>query len=247
MAQQLSTNTFGCAQYIVSADPTLGTHTTITDALNTAVAGQTVFVMPGIYVEMVSLTPGVNLCAFTCDAFNANVTIIGQLEFMGGANSAVSGILISSDSAPVISFDGTADGTLEFIDCNILVDSAHGMSFTNTGGASTITFSNCSFDVVPEVGFPSPFFSSSLSNDVNFNYCIFHDTNTSSTASEMTAGTLNLYYCESVIPFSINGEVTMNCNYSFINTAQVGITSINCINGSLANINESVLNGGSSS
>ena len=95
--QQLSTNTFCTAKWIVSPTATDGTHTTIAAALTAASSGDTIFIRPGTYTENLTLKAGVNLAAYDCDAFSGQVTISGKCSFSAAGQVDISGIRLQTN------------------------------------------------------------------------------------------------------------------------------------------------------
>jgi hypothetical protein len=244
MAQQLSTNTFGCAQFIVSADPTLGTHTNITAALNDAVSGDTIFILPGTYGEDLSMEDGVNLTAFTCDAYTPNVVIQGQIEYGGAGTVTLSGIQIQPSGSAGILLDGTAAETLNFVNCYIIVGTSRGMSFSNTDASSVLNFISCTFDTTPTVGIDQPFYSSSCPGTINFTDCTIMNTAGLGSAGVNTAGTVNINYCTSNVAFTVNGTGVLNTNFSEIDTSALDVIPLSSTTGGAPGITSCLLNGG---
>jgi len=76
MAQQISTNTFGVSKWVVSADATQGTHTTIAGAIAAASTGDTSYIRDGTYREDNTLTKNLTLAVFSESNYVSNVDIL---------------------------------------------------------------------------------------------------------------------------------------------------------------------------
>ena len=76
MPQNVSTNTWGVAKWVVSADATQGTHTTIQAAINSASSGDIIFVRSGSYNENLTLKAGVDLITGLDQGTNGNGGVI---------------------------------------------------------------------------------------------------------------------------------------------------------------------------
>ncbi len=139
----LSSNNFGPAKLIVSANPALGTHTTIATAIASATAGDTIYIRSGTYTESFALTSGVNLCAYECDGFTPNVKIIGSAS--SPLSATFSGLWIESDG--FISLSGSSLVNLTFRDCYLKVTGGNFVTTSNTNTSGRIFFENCKGDL----------------------------------------------------------------------------------------------------
>ncbi len=141
--QQLSTNTFATAKWIVSPNKADGTHTTIAGALAAASSGDTIFIRPGTYFEaFINLVGGVNLTAYTCDAYTPNVKIVGQLVASFSGKCSISGICIQTNGATAINMTGANGTNIDFINCNILATNATGITNAVTA-TGAVNFYSC--------------------------------------------------------------------------------------------------------
>jgi len=139
--QQLSTNTFGTAKWIVSSDATQGTHTTIGSALTSASSGDTIFIRPGTYTENITLKAGVNLAAYGCDGFTPNVIILGNTTASYNGTVTLTGIQLKTNSAACLTVSGSNTSKLILNSCGIDANNATAIS-VNAANFS-IRFSNC--------------------------------------------------------------------------------------------------------
>ena len=83
------------ARFIVSAGGAAdgANYTTLASAYAAAVAAgapQTIFIQPGTYIENITLSAGINIAAFECDAMTPNVTIVGTLTATYSGNCSIS-------------------------------------------------------------------------------------------------------------------------------------------------------------
>ena len=143
MVQQLSTNTFGTAKWIVSPTASDGTHTTIASALTSASSGDTIFIRPGTFTENISLKAGVNLCAYTCDAQTPNVTILGKCSASFNGTASLSGIQLKTNSDNCLAVTGSSDTVIYLVNCYINANNNTAVSYSSSGANSRVWFYSC--------------------------------------------------------------------------------------------------------
>jgi hypothetical protein len=213
----LSTNNYGPMKFIVDGTtPANGTHSTISSALTSAVSGDTIFIRPGTYTENLTLKAGVNLCANTCDALTPNVTISGTCTFTSGGTVSISGIRLQTNSAALLSVTGSAASIVNLNDCYLNCTNATGISYTSSSSNSSINIANCKGDLgTTGIGL----FSSSSAGQINFQNSQFSNSGGSSTASTISAGSINAFYSIFIFPISTSGTATISINFSIINTS----------------------------
>lgn len=120
-----STNTFGVAKFVVSADATQGTHTTIQAAINDAVTGDSIFVRAGSYNENLTLKGGVTL-----------FTGLAQ----GSANIGSGGVvLVQGCTLPLT-------GLCTFQGFYFNFGAAANMFLDISGGGGSVTLFDCGFN-----------------------------------------------------------------------------------------------------
>jgi hypothetical protein len=147
MVQQLSSNTFTTAKWIVSATASDGTHTTIATALTSASSGDTIFIRPGTYTENLTLKAGVNLTSYSCEGLTtgtaniaSNVVIVGKLTASYTGNVYISGITLKTNGDYAIECtSGTV--ALMFSECNLFCNDFSGLHCTNA--SCLIELQNC--------------------------------------------------------------------------------------------------------
>lgn len=140
MAQSISTNTFGVARWVVSPDPTQGTHTTISSALTSASSGDIIWVREGTYTENITGVDGVTLQAL-CSSFSS-VVLEGSLTLAAGSFSVI-GMSISSTGTSAIISSGAGIQSFRATNCQMTSSEATTLSISNSNAASSLTFSNC--------------------------------------------------------------------------------------------------------
>lgn len=218
--QQLSTNTFGCAKWIVSPTASDGTHTTIAAAIASASSGDTIFIRPGTYTENPTLKAGVNLTAYDCDSFTPNVTIIGELTMTFTGSVAISGINLETNSNFLLSCSGSNTGDLYFSDCYLNCLNHTGISCSNANAG--IIFNNCRGNLATT---GITFFSIS-GGLVEFEYCDLENSGESSTASTLSGGHLEMNWCIAVFPITTSGTSTLGMRWTVHDTVLTNTTSL---------------------
>ncbi len=190
--KQLSTNTFGCAKWIVSSDATQGTHTTIAAAITSASSGDTIFIRTGTYTENLTLKAGVNLTAYGCDglstnagaALSTNVTIVGSLTASYTGAVTISGVQLKTNGAAAVITSGSNVGQLFFSNCTIFANDATGMTF-NAVNVFT-TFTQCYF-----ISTSTNILFANTTGPIDFEFCVFP---LSATAAASTNATSNILF-----------------------------------------------------
>lgn len=144
MVQQLGTNTFTTAKWIVSATASDGTHTTIASALTSATSGDTIFIRPGTYTENITLVAGVNITAYGGDGFTPNVIILGNTTASYNGTVTLTGIQLKTNGAACLTLSGANSSTLNLNSCGISASNATGISMNAANFTVSIINSICS-------------------------------------------------------------------------------------------------------
>ena len=192
MVQQLSTNTFGTARWIVDPTASQGTHTTIAAALTSASSGQTIFIRPGTYTENLTLKAGVNLVAYTADAMQPNVTIVGKATFSTTGTVNLSGLCLQTNSDFVLVNSST--GSVILSNCNIIAANNTAISMSAAG---SITLQSC----IGNISTTGITFFALTAGVLFFYYCNFSNSGSSVTAS--TAANASIICGYTIFPFAI--------------------------------------------
>lgn len=140
MPTNTSTNNWGTSQFIVSADPSVGTHTTIQSAINSAVSGQTIFVRDGTYTENITAKAGVNIAAYE----GGNSVLNGSITYTDTGSVTINGLSLTS-ATNIVSITGANASVLAIENCDIEISSATGFSINNANAIFTVE--NCQVSV----------------------------------------------------------------------------------------------------
>ena len=222
MSQQLSTNTFGCAKWIVSSDATQGTHTTIGAALTSSSSGDTIFLRPGTYTENLTLKAGVNLAAYECDAFTPNVTISGTPTFSAAGTVSLSGINLQTNSAALLAVTGSAASIVNLISCNLNCTNNTGISFSSSSSSAAINLTLCKGNI-GTTGIT--LFSHSSAGLLSFVECMINNSGASTTASTCSSGILNVFQCTFTIPITTSSTAAGTFQNTIVDNTGTNTTS----------------------
>jgi hypothetical protein len=201
MVQQLGSNTFGTAKWIVSPTASNGTHTTIASALTSASSGDTIFIRPGTYTENLTLKAGVNLAAYECDAFSGQVTILGKCSFSSAGQVDMSGIRLQTNADYALEVSGSAASVIVLTQCQVVTTNNVAINFTSSSASASINLEYCQ-----TVAATNTLYTSSSAGTINFLWCQI--SGNSGAASTMSAGTMQMYNCYSVQPLAFSGTAS---------------------------------------
>lgn len=223
MPQQISTNTFGSAKWIVSPDASQGTHTTIGTAITSASSGDTIFIRPGTYTENLTLKAGVNLTAYECDSGGSinfgsdtpHVTVIGKATATFVGTATLSGIFFQTNSDFVLVVSGASATTVSFKNC--FFNGSNNSLISGTSSAGFIDLLDCTGNLAT-TGINH--FAVTSGCAMNIQYCQFYNSGGSSTANTLAnACSVNLIYSTIDGVITISDTSTLSCLYSSINFA----------------------------
>ncbi len=201
-----------------------GNSTTIQSAIDNAVSGETVFIMAKstAYAENLALKPGVNLAAFGCDAQN-NVTITGKMTYSGAGMVSISGIFFKNSSDFFLVVSGNSASVVNFNNCRLSCVNNTGISFTSSSASASISLFRC-IGTIDTTGIT--FFASSSAGLLSMNYTTVSNTGASTTASTISAGSLNANYCTFSFPITSSGSGSVNCTYCTFTTSATNTTCL---------------------
>lgn len=190
------------ARYIVSAGGSAdgANYTTISSAIAAAVSAggsQTIFIQPGTYTENLTLSPGINLCAFTCDAFTPNVQIVGKLTMTATGTVSISGINLKTNGDYVLQVTGSNAITINLVNCYLSITNANAINCTNSSAGLNMYY--CRGDA----GATQTFFIYTAGS-VNVYYCILASLN-STTASTFSSADFGSSYSAIYVPITTSG------------------------------------------
>jgi hypothetical protein len=213
MVQQLSTNTFGTAKWIVSPTASDGTHTTIASALTSASSGDTIFIRPGTYTENLTLKAGVNLASYNCDAQTPNVTIVGKCTFTAAGTVTISGIRLQTNSDNFLAVTGSAASVVYLNNCYLNCTNATGITFSSSSSSAAIYLNNCYGDLGTT---GVALYAHTSSGNLWLYYCVITNSGGSTTANNNSAGSVFFLYCNVSLPLTTSSTGSVTLSYSIV-------------------------------
>jgi len=223
MAQQLSTNTFTVAKFVVSPNATQGTHTTIQAAIDAASSGDNIFVRGGTYTENLTLKAGVTLSAPSGAERTPMVTIIGNATFSAAGTVVISDMRLQTNSDFCISVTGVAASILKLSNCYINATNNTAISFTSSSASSQILIAQSIIDL-GTTGIAMH--SMSSPGTMEYRYCNTTNSGGSSTSASNSAGVVKYFYTNLLSPISTTGSGSFQNIYSQIDTSAQNATCI---------------------
>lgn len=212
MPQQLSTNTFTTAKWIVSSTISNGTHTTIAGALASASSGDTIFIRPGTYTENLTLVGGVDLVSYPGQGRTPNVTITGKCTGSYTGSVTISGIRLQTNSDYVVEMTGATAPALYLIDCDLSLTNGSGIHISNTGGAIVWAY-QCRGDLAST--FKYFVVDTGTTSQIKLFKCDFYNSGGSTTASTVAgASGIVLEYCDFFNPITSSGTSSVEVTYT---------------------------------
>lgn len=211
----LATDNYGPAKFIVSPFAYNGTHTTIQSAVTAASAGDTIFVRDGIYTENITLKPGINIVAFSQNAFTPNVTINGQLTYSAAGTVTISDIRFVTNSTFFLIVSGSSASIIFLNNCFFNCTNNTGISFTSSNAGALIQSTNCDGNI-GATGIS--LFSQSSVGTLTLILANITNTGASTTPSTASAGNINID--DAILNFSIttSGTAGITTSYSQFST-----------------------------
>jgi len=244
MAQQLSSNTFTVAKWIVSADPTQGTHTTIQGAINSASSGDTIWIRSGTYTENLTLKAGVALSAKQGSDRIPTVIIVGNATFTGAGSVSFASIRLQTNGSFCLSVTGAAASVVTLISCYLNITNNTGISFTSSNAAAAINIVRSALDI-GTTGIA--IYSSTSPGTISFRYTNTTNSGGTSTASTNSGGLAEFLYCNLLSPLSCSGSGNFNMFYSSIDTSVQNATCISVLGTSTSVTNYNTFSSGTAS
>jgi len=223
MTIQTSDNKFGPARWIVDPTAGLGTHTTITSALNAASAGETIFIREGTYTEDLTLKAGVNLVAWPGNEATEIVKIIGKCSASFEGSASLSSLALQTNGDFCLEVTGANDTDVLLFKCNILCTNNTGINFTSSNADSLIDCIEC-FGNITTLG--NAIFSSTSVGTLDFEECDFGNDINSTTSNTASSGNLFINWTQFINPIETTGTVNFGCNWSslFIRSNTTALT-----------------------
>lgn len=216
-------NPMSTSRWIVDPLGFNGTHTTITSAMAAAFSGDSIFIMPGIYAESFTLTPGVNMSGpdvLISDTTVSSVTILGKITASAGGENSISNIRLQTngDFCLVVSA-----GIVQLKFCQINATNNNAISYTELGASAELILNNCFF----EYGSTTVnIFTASSGGRLSIYNCRFLLGNTSSTANTISSGTLTVRNTNFGNPLSVTGTASFQLFNCLIDVSPRNVTAL---------------------
>lgn len=219
----LNINPMSPARWIVDPLGFNGTHTTIASAIASATNGDTIFLLPGLYTENLTLKIGVNISAFMCDSLTPNVIIQGTCTFTGSGTVTLSGINLQTNGASAIVVSGSSASILNLVNCYLNCVNATGVTFSTSNSSAEINLYNCNGNVATT---GISYFASTSPGQITVFQGFYDNTGLSTTSSTSTLGAINAFGVEFFTPFTFTGTSGLFFNNVIINTFATNTTAI---------------------
>lgn len=218
------------AGFIVDSTAGNGDFTTIQAAITAAttaaaVSGtnKTIFIRPGTYTENLTLAAGINLCAYTGDAFTPNVTIVGKCTFTAAGTVTISGIRLVTNSDYFLSVTGSVASVVNLFNCNFTVSNSTGIQFTSSSASAKVFIKDCLGNITTT---GITLWTHSSSGVLEMLNTEIANTGLSTTAANASAGQIVLRYSRVDFPMSTSGTAILQLIKSSIITTVVNTKAL---------------------
>ena len=213
-------NRFGTTPLIVATDPANGSHTTLASALAVATSGQTVFLRDSV-IENVTLTPGVNICAWQGSSASTS-SIQGKITMTGAGTSTISGIRLVTNGDNFLAVTGSAASVVNLNNCYLDCADASGITFSSSSGSSALNITNCKGNL-GTTGIA--LFSNSSAGSLATSGLFMSNSGGSSTANTCSAGNTNIVFSSMTNPTTSSGTAACSAAYSGCDTSGQNVTA----------------------
>jgi len=140
-------NSYGTSTWVVNPIAGVGTHQTIQSAINSSVAGNSIFITPGTYTENPVLIAGITLFSYDANGEEASAIIIGKVQASYIGKTTLSGIQIKTNGDYAVSITGANQTYLYLENCYLIGTNFSIYSCTGTGNSQRLWFYRCHFDL----------------------------------------------------------------------------------------------------
>ena len=197
-----------------------GDFTTLASAMTAATSGTTIFLKSSV-TETVTITPGVNITAWTRGSLNTP-SITGTLTMTGAGTSSISGIELITNSAAIIAVTGSAASILNINNCYLNMGTS-AITYSSSSATSAINITNCQGNI-STTGVAA--FTHTSAGTLTFDFTKITNTGLSTTAATASAGTLNYEF--SYIEFATTTSTTnlIQIRNNHINTSAINTTGL---------------------
>lgn len=217
----LATNRYGEADLIVSTSAANGTHTTLASAMAAATAGQTIFLRDSV-TENVTITPGVNIAAWSGDSLNTP-TITGKITMTGAGTSTISGIKLTTNSDNIIVVSGSNASILNLVNCYLNMSNNTGITFSSSSSSAQINIKSSYCDL-GTTGIK--IFDHTSAGSLNIFFSRFINTGASTTASTASAGGITTLFSTFQSAITTSGTNAFGARIINIDTAGINTTAL---------------------
>lgn len=222
MTQIIGTNTFCEAKWVVSPTASDGTHTTVQGAINSAVAGDTIFLRPGTYTENLTLKDGITISTFRGAGRAGNVIVIGNVTFTAAGTASLSNFRLQTNAASCVTVSGSAASILNLLNIDFLVNNATGITFSSSNIRAQINLFNCSGDIAGAFAF----LAHSSAGIFDQRYTEITNSGGSTVASTASAGVFNCRWSRKSTPLTTSGTNSAVIGYSIFDTSAQNVTGL---------------------
>lgn len=236
---------FGVTSFIVDATAGKGNYTTIQSAITAAGAGPaTVFIRPGTYTENLTLTPNVNLAAFTADGYNGNVIIKGKCTLTTAGEVAITGIELKTNADFCISITGSAASQLLLDSCYVNCIDHTGIEFTSSSASAQMLV----YESICDLGTTGiALYSASSAGVMLFQGSNLTNSGNSSTASSNSSGTCYHQFNTINIVFATTSTGIVNIANCNMNSAGINTAALSTAGTGTSVIYNTNINSGTAS
>lgn len=233
------------AKWIVNSTSNAGGNaTTIQQAINQAISGETIFIMPGTYTENLTLKAGVNLAAFNGDQSTPNVTIVGNSTLSSAGTVSISNIRMQTNSAALLTVSGSAASIVNLNNCYLNCTNNTGISFTTSSSSARINVNLCEGNL-GTTGIK--IFDSSSAGMITFKYSNLTNSGASTTASTISAGNFEVISSTLKSPITSSGTASIAGEFSLFDTSSQNATALTIGGSTLGSIQSCIVSSGSAS
>lgn len=214
MTAQTNDNRYSVANWIVDTNglSTGASHTTITAAIASASANQTICVRPGTYTEDFTVDKSLKFTTGQNGLHAGSVIVVGTVTQTATASSSFDGFQFNTNSATIISMTDTNVSVLQFVNCQFVLSDGDCVTVDNAN--ATIIFDLCQFNKTADT---LDLYNATACAGIAFNYCQAFSSSASG-VSLVSAGQINLRHSN----FSHENFVTSDTGTMIIEFCELG-------------------------
>lgn len=210
-------------------DPTAGsgTHQTITAAMASANAGDTILVRPNAnpYVEDFTAKAGVSLIALAGSQDTPNVTIRGKISYSAAGMFTIANIRLETNNDFFLDLGGSSAAMVYLEECYFNMTNHTGISYSTSSASSMLFSYNCKA-AIRTTGIT--LYTSSSPGNLILEKTVGVNPGGSTTISSNSAGVAFIRYSIFGFPISNTGTGSTAVQFSFIDTHAQNVTAFTC-------------------